>query len=462
LIGPILLVVIGGLFLLNNLKPETPLVELMARYWPFLLIGWGALRLVEILYWAIRSQPLPRKGVSGGEWALIILICIIGSGVRVASSHWPPARITMHGIDVFGEAYDFQLEALEPAGKTPRILVENLRGNVRIVGTDSEEVKVEGRTTVRAFDYSNAEEANEQCPLEVLTQGDQIVVRTNHDRLKGPEKISADLEIAVPKGAAVKGRSRHGDFDISRVDGDVELESDDASVRLTDIGGSARIDLKGSDIVRVVNLKGALGLEGRGRDVELENIESPVTLRGSYSGELLFRNLAKPLHFESGRTEMRVERTPGQIRMALGEMTASNLEGPIELRTHSRDVRITDFTEHLVISIDRGDVELRPGKSPLARMEVTLASGDVDLALPESATFGLTATARRGEVVNNFGPALQQQTQGSGATLKGPEGQEPSITLSTGRGTVVVRKASGTAAPPKSPAPPAPPKLEQH
>ena len=36
--GPILLLLIGGLLLWNNFHPETPIFEMLATYWPFLLI----------------------------------------------------------------------------------------------------------------------------------------------------------------------------------------------------------------------------------------------------------------------------------------------------------------------------------------------------------------------------------------------------------------------------------------
>lgn len=38
--GPLLLVIVGGLFLWRNLHPETAVFDLLAQYWPFLLIGW--------------------------------------------------------------------------------------------------------------------------------------------------------------------------------------------------------------------------------------------------------------------------------------------------------------------------------------------------------------------------------------------------------------------------------------
>ena len=73
-IGPLILIVIGALFLMRNLWPDIPLADLISRYWPFVLIAWGGLRLLEIMFAAAMSKPIPRNGISGGEWMLVFLI----------------------------------------------------------------------------------------------------------------------------------------------------------------------------------------------------------------------------------------------------------------------------------------------------------------------------------------------------------------------------------------------------
>ena len=94
LTGPLILILIGVLFLTRNLWQEVPMFELIAQYWPFILIAWGVLRLIEVLIEAARSKPLPSGGLSGGEVALIILLCIVGSGMYAAE----PARRAFRAI----------------------------------------------------------------------------------------------------------------------------------------------------------------------------------------------------------------------------------------------------------------------------------------------------------------------------------------------------------------------------
>ena len=115
-IGPLILILIGALFLMRNLWPEVPIADIISRYWPFLLIAWGGLRLIEILFLAIASKPIPRNGVSGGEWMLVFLICIVGATMYTARHYagWFPTGHALRGIAInMGESYDYTLAPAE-------------------------------------------------------------------------------------------------------------------------------------------------------------------------------------------------------------------------------------------------------------------------------------------------------------------------------------------------------------
>ena len=94
-VAPLLLIAIGGLFLARNIYPEMPLLDYVSRYWPLILIAWGALRIVEIVAWSASAKPLPSRGISGGEWLLIVFLCMFGASlhaVRGFSNWWPVTK----------------------------------------------------------------------------------------------------------------------------------------------------------------------------------------------------------------------------------------------------------------------------------------------------------------------------------------------------------------------------------
>jgi DUF4097 and DUF4098 domain-containing protein YvlB len=448
LFAPLLLIGLGALFLARNVYPDLRLLDYLAKYWPFLLILWGVLRLGEILYWGATRQPFPRTGISGGEWGLVVLLCFIGVTLHTVMgfSTWFPNRFRLGGLDMFGESFDYPIAGNKPTSKTPHVLIESFSGNARIIGMDSQEVKVTGRKTIRSLDQNGADRANEEAAFEITGSPDQVVIRTNQNRAGGPRSVSEEIEILVPKGASIEAhgeaRGRSGDFDIHDVDGTVTITSDNSGVRLENIGGETRLDLRTSDIVRAVNLKGSLDLKGRGGDIDLENISGPVSINGFYSGMLQFHNLSKTVHFVGPQTEFFAERIPGQVRMPLNDFTGTNLVGPIRLTTRSRDVQISDFTNSLEISADRADIELRPGTLPLSKIDVhTRIAGDITLALPAASKFNLTASTGAGEVEDSFGGPVKVDQSGRGGTMRGSNGG-PELNLRTERGRMTVRTAS--------------------
>jgi DUF4097 and DUF4098 domain-containing protein YvlB len=434
--GPVLLLTIGALFLWRNLHPEAPVFEILAQYWPFVLIAWGLLRLIETLVW--RENGV-RGSFSGGEVVLIILICIAGSGIWTAREHG--VRFMGPGLDFWGQQYDYPVSATASSTGMKRIVFENPRGNIKVTGGDSKDVSVTGHKQIRAYNREDAERTNGSTQVEIVTQGDRLVVRTNQDRVPNNQRISCDLEITVPRGLAVESRNSSGDHQVEDVDGDVEIASSRGDIRLSRIGGNVRLDISRSDLIRAMDIKGRIDLQGRGSDVELENIAGQVTINGAYSGTLDFKNLAKPLQFEGTRgTELSAQAVPGRISMDLGEFTAKDVTGPMRLVTRARDIKLEQFTQSVELETERGDIELTPGKVPLAAIEARSGAGKIELLLPEKASFQMDATAQRGDAVNDYGPPIQKEVDGRAATLKGKSGDGPMIKLTANRGWISVRK----------------------
>src|SRR5262245_48665366 len=210
--GPLLLLMVGSLFLWHNLHPEARIFDLVARYWPFVLIAWGLIRLVEVSIW--RGQRL-RGGFSGGEVVLIILICLAGSGIWAAREHAP--RFVVGGLEFWGQQFDYPVSASISAAGMKRIVFENPRGYIKITGSDSKEVTISGHKTVRSYSREEADRTNTDTPVEIIPQGDRLMVRTNQDRVPGNQRITSDLEITLPRNLSVESRGTAGDHEITDV-----------------------------------------------------------------------------------------------------------------------------------------------------------------------------------------------------------------------------------------------------
>jgi hypothetical protein len=404
LVTPLLLIGIGALLLARTLHPELPLMDYVARYWPFALIGWGALRAAEILYWAAVSKPLPARGISGGDWLVIALVCLFGAGLHAARGITWTETIPFGNIEIFGgQTFDYPIQEEKASSGTPRVVIENFRSDVQITGADAAAVKVTGRKTIRAFDKSGADRLDRDSPLEITGDSNRVVIR-----MRSPgvplRLVTGTVEIAVPKGASVETQGRNGNMRISNLDGTVDLR-------------------------------------GRGEDIDLQDIGGPVSISGARYGSVQLRNVSKPLHFDGPQAQFSIEKLPGELRLAPGGFNASNLSGPSRFSTRSRDVQISDFGGSLAVSVERGDIELRPGRLPLGHIEAHARSGDIRLSLPPAAQFTLDASTGNGEITNDFGGALKLDSSRRHATLRGAVGSGPAIEIQTGRGQIVVGKA---------------------
>jgi len=456
LTGPLILVIIGGLFLWRNFHPEAPIYEILALYWPFLLILWGGLRLIEVAW---PGSPW-KGGFSGGEIVLIVLICILGSTM------WAGYRNGVHwsggSLSVFGNEYDYPVSVKAPAAGMKRIVFDIARGNIKVTGADTPDVVVSGNKVIRSFGREDADRTNNNTPVEVVPEGDHLLVRANQDRASDNQRVSDDIEVTVPKAMAVEARARRGDFEIDDIDGDVELGGSRGDVRLSRLGGNARVEVSHSDTIRAVDVKGKIDVQGQGSDLSLENVQGQVTINGAFTGTVDFKNLAKPLQFEGARnTELHVEAVPGNISMDMSEFTANGLVGPVRLITRSRDIKIGRFSQAMTIETEHGNIELEPSL-PVPAIEARSGAGNIELTLPERAAFHLEATAEHGDATNDYGSEIQKETYGRTATLKGKVGDGPTIKLTASRGEVEVRKGDDSVRPPdapaNAPAPPKPPK----
>ncbi len=464
--APLILIAIGALFLANNLNPELSPWRLLATYWPYLLISWGAIRLLEIGWLASQNLPLPKRGISGGEWALIIFITFIGVGTSVgmeARERFRTGNIRFGGLDLFQESFEYPVQAELKTGKTPRIIVENRRGDIRLVGGDSDLITVSGQTRITASSQERADEVSQRVRLELSGQENEVVLRTNQEKASGDERVESYLEVRIPRGATVECRGTRGDFDVQKIEGGLTVVSDNAGVRGEDIGGAVKVQLRRSDIVRLQRVKGSVDVRAdRGDELQLEDIGGEAAMEGGFRGDIDVRRVGGKMRFTSERTKLTVDGLRGRMRMSDGNLEVDDVTGPVSLRSRSKDVRISGYRAALEVDLERGDIELQPGTKTPPAVVARTSSGAVTLHLPDGAKFQMEAVTRRGEIENHYGEPLRLLEEERGGTITGGTGGALQK-LESNRGRVTVTRGSGVslseAVPPLPPLAPKPPTL---
>jgi DUF4097 and DUF4098 domain-containing protein YvlB len=436
--GPIILVLIGVVFLLNNIWHDIPFWRLLTDYWPFLLILVGVIGLIEVLYHVSRGSAPPPRPLAGTGLVWILVLAMFSFWGSRNGMHI--GRLDSGGVTILGTDYEYDVNATGAAQGVTRVVLDNLHGNLSLKGEDGGDIKVTGRKTIRAFNHKDADTANQQSLIHVERQGDLLVVRAEEPRSMRMLSVTTDLDITLPKGLNVEARGRSGDLTIEDIDGAVDISNGHGDVRLNNIGKDVKIESSRSGLIHATGLRGNLDLQGRGGDVQVENAQGQVTINGEYSGTLEFRGLSKPLHFQSSRSDFRAEQVPGSVTIDLGDVKLSNVVGPVRFETASRDIQATDVTNSLELTVEHGDIQVTQTKTPLPRMEVRSRNGDITVTVPPNAGFEIDGRTSHGEVENEFGAPLESQADGQAGTIKGHSGTGPKISLSTDRGKLSIRK----------------------
>jgi DUF4097 and DUF4098 domain-containing protein YvlB len=444
--GPLVLILLGFVFLVRAISPDFRITDLIARYWPYALILWGVIAFLEVCIRFRGNGPIPRNGIPGGGWVVVVFVALVGSSLYEFQrpDNWLRQVGFESGLETFGETHEYPVsEITRTVGAAPRIIIEDFRGDVKISGTDGTGLSLTGQKNIGSFDRRDADKADSQSPVEVLTAGNTVTIRCHQDRLGTHTSVSTNLDLDVPKGASIEASDSRGSIDISSVSGDVELNGGNIDeIQLDDVGGNIKVDTRGTHSIRCSNVKGTIDLHGRGTDVELENIAGQVTLGGDYTGTVSLRALAKPVRLESMRTQLDARQVTGYIRLDRGSLDAKDLVGPVKLSTHATDVTLAGFTDALDLDVDRGDIELRPEHSAMGRIAVHARSGNIELAVTPTAHFALNADTENGEIDNQLGDGLKESSEGRGARLEGSVGSGPDVNLVTQHGSITVRKAT--------------------
>ena len=287
IVGAVLLIGLGVLFLYGNVRPEANPWPVVSRYWPVILIVWGLGRLWD--HYQLRSRPesAGTGGLTGGDIAVIAAVVLL---VAVALTRRSGTRGEFHWS-----------EAVEPQGATSvRVQIRMGAGELRVGGGASKLLEAD-------FHYNDASLKPETRYEVAGSRGDLMVsqpstsVHFGQTRNEWDLRLNNDLpmELRVQLGA---GRSNFELRGLSLNKLDVEMG---AGELLLDLTGDWKKDLEvnveggvGSATVRLpenvgvrVHASGGLGSIHTGRlkregDAYVNDAygESPVTLRVSIEG----------------------------------------------------------------------------------------------------------------------------------------------------------------------------------
>lgn len=449
--GPVVLILIGVLFLLGNMG----LIEFhrlgywFAHYWPALLILWGIIKLIE--YQNANRAGVHPRGIGAGGVLLIIFIVILGlTATEAYRVNWQEFRDQMHiqgDVPWWGHTYDYtdDMQQAFPAGDTLR--VTNERGAVNLTASVDNNIHVTVHKRINAERQEEADRWNKSTQPQISLSGGTVLVNANTQG-SGDHWVSTALDISVPRKAAVTMATRHGDVSVMGRDGSADITSQDGDVSVTDLNGTLSLNLDGSS-VRASQISSDVTVQGRGKDISLEDVKGAVRLDGDFMESVKLTRIAKTVSFKSTRTDMDFTKLDGYLNLDSGDLEASSLTGPLRLRTRSKDIMLNGITSDVHLNNENGAVEIHFNK--LGSVEVTNARGDIRIFVPEKAAFQVDAQARDGEIQSDFSQLKVDNGDNRSTASGSVNGGGPHMVLNLEHGSIEIHKGVAIPVPPTPP-----------
>jgi hypothetical protein len=457
------LIGVGAIFLWQNFDPNVHPWQMIAKFWPILIIFWGLSKLIDYVQAQTHPETTPPPLFSGSEVVMLVLILVLGTIVSKVVLHsgqpWGWHIDDDEISNIFLNSYTFDRTFSQPAKGGSQLVLEDQRGAVELRGADQASIDVTAKESVRADDESAAKRMSDNLKLELVDEAGRYLLRSNRRSLADDgDRVTVDLNLRVPIATGSQISSVRGDIQVDGLHGDQTLFTQHGDVRATNIEGLVKIHKTGSS-TEVRGVKGSVDLDGHGDEIEVADVSDTVTVHGEYSGTIQFRNVGQTLRFESDRTDMTAQKLSGRMDMEVGSLDVNGIDGPFDIKTRQKDITVTEFKHSIHITDRDAQITLQTS-TPLAHdIQVESKNGAVELTLPPSSSFQIEASSRHGEVECDFsGPGIKVVKEGETPSISGTYGKGgPMIRINTEYGGIrILRTGSQPAAPPAPAPPPAP------
>ncbi len=385
LLGALLWIGLGTMFLLRNFGIGPDFWSMAARYWPILLILLGLGKVID--YYR------RKEGVSlrVGEVVGILVLLVIGTAItKLSESHigqvFRDLPITIGDSSVrpgqwLGTSYTYTQETTYPLTTPGPVEVENAYGLVSVAPGSDGEVRVRLRKVVYNNDESKAKsiageitlEAGPQAQAEAPPPGQveaepkstgkaktvAFLVKTNRDALSSRDyRFNTDMEVLVPKKSDVTVRNAFGEIRIANVDGKLDLTTTHNPLELRDCSGEFTVSNRYAES-RLVNLTGNVNVDARGH-VYIESVKGIVNVTDEYS-PVEISDVDGPVTVSNTESTIRLEKiTKPVVVDARGtQVRVNDLDSTLKVTTSHRRLEVSDIASNVVLECQYSTVSLK-------------------------------------------------------------------------------------------------------
>lgn len=253
-----------------------------------------------------------------------------------------------------------------------RLELSNASGDVNITGSSDGKVHVHGEVRASGFGFDNPQKRLDDTvsnpPVE--QRGDTIRVGADFSHLRN---VSIAYTIQVPHDTEVDASVASGAQNIRDLRGPVKVHAASGTIRVEKIDRDADL----------ATASGSVTANDVGSDVQVSSASGNVTV-------------------SNVKGDVRVKAISGVIRV-------SHPGGRVEGNTASGEVEIQDAANDVTAHAASGRVHVQGNPGAQGYWNLKTASGGVQISVPASANFHLSAEAVSGEIRTDIPIVVEEQ-----------------------------------------------------
>src|SRR5215467_9520896 len=437
-----LLILFGLLLLLHNYG-HLSLRNIFGHWWPLIFIFWGATKLYERTL--AQRQGRTSGWITPGEIFLVLgLLTVVGLVVA-----WDMGKKVIGdeiGVDLdWGTPYSFPMDL--PSQAVPanaHVSIRGGRGNISVRSSDEPMLRLSGEKEIRTLSEADAAKRAPSIGAGITQNGDTYEIRPTGFET-GDSRVAVNMDIVVPKKAAVSVRTERGDITVSDMLTDVSATTRKGDVEINDTTGNVSVDTSSGD-VKISDTKGDVKVSGRGGDIEAVNATGSLVVDGEFFGSIRADKIAKGVRFASQHTDLTLTQLGGHLEKSSGNLEITDAPGNLTSRTKNASVSLENVTGKIVLDNTNGSVEVRFSNPPKEDVTINNVRASVTLLLPAGSNFEIQADCHSCDINSEFsgGTLNHSKTEKGDSHLEGKygAGRGPKIILKTTYDSIEIRKTT--------------------
>ncbi|MCD6516300.1 MAG: hypothetical protein J7L72_02590 [Candidatus Aminicenantes bacterium] len=430
---------------------------------------------------------------------ILLLLVIIFAGIIFY--HAQTGQLDLYidlGDEFFSDynAYTFEsVQKISPPFPM-HMEVKNQQGDLKIYGTDENEISIYIEKKVRHSTKERAKEIADELEILVTQEEQKVLVsseRGEHTR----SHIRSDLEIYIPTdidlyisnsygtveldgGKNVKITNKNGKVSVSNVQEKLSVVSSSNLISIENIGGDCQIEGLRSRI-NAKNINGSTTIKNKYGSIDLEdlsqgvivnglhcsikgkNIEGQIEAENSYENIKLSNIVSAKIRSDNSPIEISEAKSNLDIKNKYSRILLNDIYGNIDIEGESleikgknmfgelisisssyRNIELDHFSSSAVISFSHGKITLYPSNKNIKPITVNGKYAEIDFILPPGLEIPMQAQTKSGKIKWELSPKGTEQISNGYSIINAflKEGEKPTILLVTTYGNIQVREDS--------------------